>query len=225
MTTDQIAERSIDEAVNSSLRVLAVGDSYDRLSAIRDALGTAVIECEIHCPGIRGPISDATRSSTVCLLVANENTDLTAEVRRLRAMNPQIPILVTGSPSGSTHFLDLIEAGAVGCVSIENGVDANRLREMLEAAAHGEAVVPRGLVRLLVDDVWQRSRRQQLAKLGLTHREEEILLLLLDRTTTKEMAERFYVSAVTIRTHLSAIYRKLGVSDRRGVIELLQPNG
>jgi DNA-binding NarL/FixJ family response regulator len=204
-----------------SVRALIVGDSYDRLSIVREALVAAAIDCEIHCPGLLSPISEGS-APTVCFVVENARIDLVPQIQRTRRMSPNLPILVIWTRANAADFLSLIAAGAVGCIGVDRIGVLNRLPELLQAAAGGQAVVPRELVRLLVEDVWNRSGQERLAVLGLTRREEEILTLLLSGMTTKEMASRFYVSAVTIRTHLSAIYRKVGVNDRSSAIELLR---
>ncbi len=52
----------------------------------------------------------------------------------------------------------------------------------------------------------------------LTDRELELLLLLPTCLTNAELAERFFVSVNTVKTHMTHIYRKLGVSNRSGAI-------
>ena len=56
----------------------------------------------------------------------------------------------------------------------------------------------------------------------LTSREWEVLELLSDGESTSAMAERLHVSPVTVRRHVSAILRKLEVSDRDAAVKLLQ---
>jgi DNA-binding NarL/FixJ family response regulator len=218
-TSESDGRRAV-EWPGTPLRAVVIGDSFDRLAVVREALTAARVECEIHCPGLSAPIAGST-SSTVCLVVENDRTELLSQVHGARRMTSRLPILVIWNRPEETDFLALIAAGALGCISVDRITIPTRLHDLLQAAADGQAIVPRGLVRLLVNEVWQRSTSEHLAVLGLTRREEEILILLLDGMTTKEMAARFYVSAVTIRTHLSAIYRKVGVGDRRSAVELV----
>ena len=56
--------------------------------------------------------------------------------------------------------------------------------------------------------------RESIGRFGLTHREAEILRLVAQGHTNKEVAARLYVSPLTIRTHLEHIYEKLGVGNR-----------
>jgi DNA-binding NarL/FixJ family response regulator len=48
----------------------------------------------------------------------------------------------------------------------------------------------------------------------LTRREREILVLLMDGSTTRQISKELFLSEGTVKTHLTAIYRKLGVTNR-----------
>lgn len=79
----------------------------------------------------------------------------------------------------------------------------------------------------LIEEFRERERRRRLPLRGrrgvdLTSREWEVLELMRQGLTTAQMAERLYVSQVTIRTHVSSILRKLRVPDRAAAIRLLE---
>ena len=59
----------------------------------------------------------------------------------------------------------------------------------------------------------------------LTERELEILSYLPSRLTNTELADHFYVSVNTIKTHMAHIYRKLGVANRNGAISRAREMG
>jgi DNA-binding CsgD family transcriptional regulator len=67
------------------------------------------------------------------------------------------------------------------------------------------------------------ARTQECADAaGLTSREREVLLLLVERLSTFEIADRLCISPRTVGTHLDHIYSKLAVAGRRGVWDLIQ---
>lgn len=79
----------------------------------------------------------------------------------------------------------------------------------------------------VIDEFRERSRRKRLPLVGgrgvdLTSREWEILEYLRDGLTTGEIAERLFVSKVTVRRHVSSILRKLQVPDRKSALRLVE---
>ena len=56
----------------------------------------------------------------------------------------------------------------------------------------------------------------------LTNREWEVLKLMRDDMTTAQIAEALFVSRATVRTHVSAIMRKLHVTDRAAAVRLIE---
>ena len=56
----------------------------------------------------------------------------------------------------------------------------------------------------------------------LTSREWEVLELMREDLTTAEIAERLFVSPVTVRSHIAAVLRKLRVPDRKAALKLLE---
>src|SRR6185436_1396061 len=122
---------------------------------------------------------------------------------------------------------DLFAALRLGAVGyLLKDVAAERLADALEAVLEGEAALPGTLVARLVEEFRSRGRRRLLTLPGrnsveLTDREWEVLQLLRRDRTTAEIAESLFVSETTVRTHVSAILRKLRVSDRREAVRLL----
>ena len=53
---------------------------------------------------------------------------------------------------------------------------------------------------------------------GLSNRELDVLMLLQERLTNKEIAQRLFISSETVKTHISKIYRKLNVNTRRQAV-------
>jgi ATP/maltotriose-dependent transcriptional regulator MalT len=66
--------------------------------------------------------------------------------------------------------------------------------------------------RLASGEFWPGARQ------GLTHRESEVLSLMVTGLSNRGIATRLVVGDETVKSHLRAIYRKLGVSDRTGAV-------
>jgi two-component system NarL family response regulator len=90
----------------------------------------------------------------------------------------------------------------------------------------GEAALPRALVARVIAEFRDQSAHRRLSFAGrpvieLTSREWQVLELLRDGSSTKEIAERLFISRVTVRTHISSILRKLRAPSREAAIRLL----
>jgi DNA-binding NarL/FixJ family response regulator len=89
----------------------------------------------------------------------------------------------------------------------------------------GEALLSRRLVRRVVDEFRTTPRRQiplpsTSTPARLTEREAEVLHLMAGGSSTEDIARRLFLAPVTVRTHVSAILRKLRVPDREAAIRL-----
>ena len=105
--------------------------------------------------------------------------------------------------------------------------EPERLPLALRGVLAGEAAIPRTLAARLIEEFRERGRRRKLPLLGrrgveVTSREWEVLDLMRQGASTEEMANRLFVSPVTIRTHVSSILKKLHVTDRRAAIDLME---
>jgi DNA-binding NarL/FixJ family response regulator len=91
----------------------------------------------------------------------------------------------------------------------------------------GEAAIPRVLVTKLVDELRERRRRRQVLlesrdAVPLTTREWEVLELLRQRATTKQIAKRLSISEVTVRRHIGTLLHKLDVDSRQAAVQLVE---
>jgi DNA-binding NarL/FixJ family response regulator len=107
-------------------------------------------------------------------------------------------------------------------------MNEEELPKAVERVLDGEASLPGNLVARLIDEFRGRERfRVNLPgdrAVLLTPREWDVLELMRAGSTTAEIAERLFVSPTTVRSHVSAILRKLEVRDRSAAIALLDPN-
>ena len=124
-----------------------------------------------------------------------------------------------------TDLFDSLRAGAAGYLLKDT--DPERLPHALRGVLAGEAAVPRRLVSRVLDEFRTHGRRRRLPLVGrrgreLTSREWEVLEMLREGLTTAQIAERLFVSPVTVRRHISAILSKLEVPDRESALRLLE---
>jgi DNA-binding NarL/FixJ family response regulator len=137
---------------------------------------------------------------------------------------PETAVVMLTVSRTDTDLFDALRAGASGYLLKD--IDPQRLPQALYGVLEGEAALPRHLVALLIEEFRERRGRRRIPLLGrksveLTDREWEVLELMRGGLATDEIAARLFISPVTVRTHVSAILRKLHVPSRAAAVELL----
>jgi DNA-binding NarL/FixJ family response regulator len=120
-------------------------------------------------------------------------------------------------------LFDSLRAGASGYRL--KGMDEDALGTAVRRVLDGEASLPGSLVARLVEEFRDREYRRvslpDAASARLTGREWDVLELMRKGASTQEMSQRLFVSTTTVRTHVSAILKKLGVPDRDAAVRLM----
>ena len=114
----------------------------------------------------------------------------------------------------------LLKAGAKGCC--RRGIDPESLQQVLSVTSNGGVWVTRSLLPRLVSELRkyvdahrkpaETTADDSLAE--LTQREREIVRLIVDGASNKEVASSLNISERTVKGHLSNVFQKLGVTDR-----------
>jgi DNA-binding NarL/FixJ family response regulator len=133
-----------------------------------------------------------------------------AGLRALRETLPAIPILVLSASEDADDVFQALEAGASGYLA--KSAPADTLVEALRLVMVGGIYVPRALIK------GRETRPRQAAAVAeaplLTPRQREVLGLISTGQSNKEIAHRLGTSEGTIKAHISAIMRRLGVHNR-----------
>lgn len=132
-----------------------------------------------------------------------------------------VRVLVVSASSQKADVHRLVRAGAIGYLT--KGARADEFADKVVAAAHGEAVFSREFAAWLGEIVGAAPDANDLA--GLTARESELVAHVAEGRTNKEIASLADISVKTVETHLANIFAKLGVSNRREVMNWAQSRG
>ena len=146
-----------------------------------------------------------------------------AAASRIAAALPETAVVMLTVSRDDTDLFEALRAGARGYLLKD--IDPARLGPALQGVLDGEAALPRNLVTRLMAEFRtrdERPRRAQGPLATLTSREWETLDLMRQGLSTAQIAERLFVSPVTVRTHVSAILRKLQVSNRDAAVQVLE---
>lgn len=140
---------------------------------------------------------------------------LTIEARKYDA---KVIVLV---PDDHEKLVECIATGAHGCVLERSTL--NELTPALERVLRGEVFCSADIVQSMFAQLSKLAReaqwRTQLHAAKLTNREQEVLELLSERLSNKQIARRLSVSLYTVKNHVHNILEKLAVETRLDAVE------
>lgn len=174
---------------------------------------------DIQVVGEAGAVEEALRAvedaqpQLVLLDLRLGGEDGSEVARRLRAAGSAVRILVLSVHDTSRHLREALAAGADGYLL--KSVTGSVLAEGIRGAVAGQTVIGQEFVPKLLEDA---SRGVPMGKAELTPREEEVLELVADGLSNREIAERLGISTRTAQKHLENLFKKLGVHDRTELV-------
>jgi DNA-binding NarL/FixJ family response regulator len=154
------------------------------------------------------------------------NEDLTA-IRMVRACAPKVQILLIGMAGEGTEFMQCVRAGVHGYLPKE--ASAEDVVEGVRAVQAGKAVCPGTLCALLFHYFEREATAFPSAsvhqRMGLTRREQQLIPLIAEGLTNKEIANRFCLSEQTVKNHLYRMKHKVGAGDRLSIVQVCRTQG
>ncbi|BCJ44731.1 DNA-binding response regulator [Actinoplanes ianthinogenes] len=146
----------------------------------------------------------------------------------IKARFPETRVVVLTTFADDEHILGALRAGAVGYLTKDAG--RVQIAQAVRAAAIGQAVLdPQVQQRLLAAaaggaPVPAAVPERELPD-GLTAREAEVLRLIAAGLSNKEIAQRLYVTEVTVKSHINRLFAKAGVRDRAQAVRYAYQHG
>ena len=151
------------------------------------------------------------------LLWAEDQASLYEGLKQVRKESPDSPVLVLGLREDLPLALAALKSGTRGFV--HPGMSPEQVARAITVAARGEVVTPRWLVGYLVAEL----AYEEPAEIGsLTSRQREILMLVAEDLSNAEIAQRLFLTESTIKQHLRAAYKVLGVNNRTDAATLIR---
>jgi DNA-binding NarL/FixJ family response regulator len=142
----------------------------------------------------------------VVLYAGRLKEDCLNSIRRIRELYPGVPVLVFGSHLDLGLAWAALKNGADGFVHAQ--MHPAQVLSAVEVVQKGELAAPRGLLGYFFS-------QNEKPKIGdLSARQREILEMVVEGLSNAEIARRLYLSESTIKQHLGAVYKELGVSNR-----------
>jgi two-component system, NarL family, nitrate/nitrite response regulator NarL len=209
----------------SSLQVLIADDHPPTRDDVRRALERGgMVVCAEAANAAEAVQLALERHPDVCLLDIRMPGNGVAAVWEIKSRLPTTRIVMFTVSEDEKDLFACLHAGAVSY--LVKDIDLGRLPQAVQDVHDGKAAIPRALVARMVErfhGTEPRFRTTAFSELGprLTSREWEVLAALGEGLSTREIARRLGLEPSSIRAHIAALVRKLGVADRQAAVDLL----
>ncbi len=135
-----------------------------------------------------------------------------AATQQIKEMLPNTNVLILTNYDDDEYIFGCIKAGASGYLLKD--VPPGKLVKAIRRVSQGYPPFDPTILRKMLSQATQLAQREGKPQKKLTAREREILQSLAAGLSNKEIAEQFFITERTVKSHLSNIYEKLGVRSR-----------
>lgn len=199
------------------IRVMLVGDvrlSREGIAALIAGRGGIEVTAQ-GSPGAE--IADG--AADVVVVDASGQEGIRAA--RCAAEATDAPIVVLGAPAEEDEVIELAEMGVIGF--LEREADLEDLMAGIESAAREEASFSPRIGTVLLRRINSGGARRESRELAvLTLREREVVHLVAEGLTNKEIAQRLCIEVATVKNHVHNILEKLEVDGRSEAVARLK---
>jgi DNA-binding NarL/FixJ family response regulator len=209
------------------LTVLLADENTVTRAGVRRALAPHGLRVVAEADNARDAVALARRHRPeICLLAVRMPGNGIEAAQQINAELPDTKIVMLTASEKEGDLFASLRAGADGYLLMNTS--SERLAHALRGVVNGQAALPRTLTARLIREFRAPDRRRALPAsvadqgVDLTTREFEVLERLRRDESTAEIAAGLGISEITVRRHVSAVVRKLGVANRRSALELLE---
>jgi DNA-binding NarL/FixJ family response regulator len=195
----------------------AADPGADPVAAVLDGAGLRLLA---RAPDPADAAAVAARAQPDVVVVDLAGSGSVAAITALTAEVPRFPVLALGAAPDHGDALAAVRAGAAGY--LVTGTGPTELVAAVRRMAAGEPVFSQGLAAELLDE---RGRVTAGGGVALTDRETEVLRLVVEGLTARQIATRLVLSPRTVENHVQHLLRKLRLPNRAALVRWAIENG
>jgi DNA-binding NarL/FixJ family response regulator len=156
-------------------------------------------------------LAQSTRPDVAILDVSMPRMTGLQAAREIKLRTPDTSVLLLSMHDDERYFFDAVDVGASGYV-LKRAADTD-LIDAIQAVARGEQFVSPDTERSVIKE-WLDGSREERLEDPLTPRELDVVKLIAEAHTNKQIAEALHVSEKTVESHRANVLSKLGMRDR-----------
>jgi two-component system response regulator NreC len=168
-------------------------------------------------------LTESLQPDIVLMDITMPEMDGLEATRQLKARFPHIHVLVLTMHRSDDYFFEMLKAGASGYIL--KGAKTSELINAVRVVQQGEIFLYPSMTQKLVQGYIQLAEWDNESEPSLSPREKEIFQLLAEGYSNKEIAEKLVISPSTVHSHRGNIMEKLGLGNRRDLIQYARKQG
>ncbi len=213
MVADQISVLIADDhtIVRSGVRLLLEAETDIRV--VGEALnGREALE-----------LAESLQPDGVLMDITMPEMDGLEATKEIKTRFPQINVLVLTMHRSDEYFFEMLKAGASGYIL--KGAKTSELINAVRVVYQGQVFLYPTMTQKLVNGYLKLSEWDEEVGPTLSPREKEILSLQAEGYSSKEIADRLVISPSTVHSHRGNLMDKLGLNNRRELIQYARKRG
>jgi DNA-binding NarL/FixJ family response regulator len=207
------------------IRVVLADDQALFVESLRTVIERSTEDIEVVGVARNGEeavaLAAQTRPDLVVMDVRMPEMDGVEATKRIRSSSPEARIMMLTTFEDDEYVKEALERGAVGYLLKD--IPPPELIAAIRAVAGGAFLIAPSVARSLIKRAYFKPEPPEEEPDWLREmpkREREILRLIVDGFSNKEIASMISIAEQTVRNHISAIYDQMGVSDRSQAIRM-----